>query len=160
MPSKYASDLARFSANPALKIDRAAVRARHPGLSETEMEPIYYREAIDWICAHPIDWLALEARKLFYLIVPAGPSYRVHSTRYVAASVVSYGLVLAVAIAGAMRLRGRWVAGTGLWLLAASSVIVSLVFFPQERFRIPVIDLTLIVLASVAVAGWRTRPSA
>ncbi len=43
----------------------------------------------------------------------------------------------------------------GLWLLFASAVAVALVFFPQERFRIPVIDPTLILCA----AGlWRTAP--
>ena len=32
-----------------------------------------------------------------------------------------------------------------LWLMAASTVAAGLVFFPQERFRIPVIDPALIV---------------
>jgi hypothetical protein len=35
-----------------------------------------------------------------------------------------------------------------MWLLAAAAVATCLVFFPQERFRIPVIDPTLILLAS------------
>jgi hypothetical protein len=35
-----------------------------------------------------------------------------------------------------------------LLLLAASAVLVCLVFFPQERFRIPVIDPALIVCAA------------
>jgi len=38
-----------------------------------------------------------------------------------------------------------------LLLLAASSCLVCLVFFPQERFRIPVVDPTLLVTA----ASWR-----
>ena len=46
------------------------------------MEPIYYREALAWMRAHPIDWIGLELRKVFYLVVPIGPSYRVHSPRY------------------------------------------------------------------------------
>jgi hypothetical protein len=37
-------------------------------------------------------------------------------------------------------------------LLAASSILVGLVFFPQERFRMPVIDPVLIVSAA-ALAG-------
>jgi hypothetical protein len=40
--------------------------------------------------------------------------------------------------------------GWALWLLAASTVIMSLVFFPQERFRIPVVDPTLVI----AAAAW------
>jgi 4-amino-4-deoxy-L-arabinose transferase-like glycosyltransferase len=149
-----------MAANPAIKLDRTALRTRHPGLTETEMEPIYYREALTWMREHPLDWLVLEVRKAFYLVVPAGPSYQVHSVRYMTASIVAYGLVLVFAFAGIGRMRGRWRAAPGLWLLAASSVLVALIFFPQERFRIPVIDPTLIVLASVAVAGWRARLSA
>jgi 4-amino-4-deoxy-L-arabinose transferase-like glycosyltransferase len=71
-----------MAANPALKIANQALRAQYPGRSEEEMEPIYYREAFNWIRAHPLDWLVLEARKLFYLIVPIGPSYTLHSRLY------------------------------------------------------------------------------
>jgi preprotein translocase subunit Sec61beta len=44
-----------------------------------------------------------------------------------------------------------------LYLLAASVVLTSLIFFPQERFRIPVIDPLLIVGAAAAISGV-TRP--
>ena len=40
----------------------------------------------------------------------------------------------------------------GLWLLAGSAIAVCLLFFPQERFRIPVIDPTLIVCAGLFAA--------
>jgi hypothetical protein len=42
-----------------------------------------------------------------------------------------------------------------MWLLAASSVATALVFFPQERFRIPIIDPALILLAAGALARWQ-----
>jgi hypothetical protein len=83
--------------------------------------------------------------------VPIGPSYAVHSSRYVAASAIPYAIVLAGAIVGARRARG----GRGrravepLWLMAASTVLAGLVFFPQERFRLPVIDPALIVTAAL-----------
>ena len=70
---------------------------------------------------------------------------------------VPYAIVLPLAIAGA-----RWpcVAGPSadraLWLLAASAVLVCLVFFPQERFRLPVIDPALVVVASVWVRATRS----
>jgi hypothetical protein len=35
-----------------------------------------------------------------------------------------------------------------MWLLAAAAVATCLVFFPQERFRIPVLDPALILCAS------------
>jgi hypothetical protein len=44
-----------------------------------------------------------------------------------------------------------------LLLLALSVVMTSLVFFPQERFRIPVIDPTVIVCASAVLAGVRRK---
>jgi hypothetical protein len=143
-----------MAANPRLKDANAALRAQHPSLNEEQMEPIYYREALSWIRANPGAWLALEARKLFYLVVPIGPSYTLHSTRYLIASVVSYGALLSLGVFGCLRLGSKRSRTPGLWLLFASAVGVALVFFPQERFRIPVIDPTLIVCA----AGlWRDR---
>ena len=136
-----------LAANPDLKHRQIALRDQHPTLSEEEMEPIYYREALAWIRSHPLDWLTLELRKAYYLVVPTGPSYTLHSTRYYLASVISYVCVLILAIAGAVRLGRGLSAAPGLWLLVASAVAVCFVFFPQERFRIPVIDPALAVLA-------------
>ena len=144
-----------FAANPHLRRDNDALRARHPGLSEEAMEPIYYREALRWIAAHPMDWLVLEARKLFYLVVPIGPSYGLHSTRYHAASVISYGFVLVAALLGLRRIGARAGRTPGLWLLLGSAVAVALVFFPQERFRIPIIDPALVICAGMLWAPAR-----
>jgi len=137
-----------LAANPRLKRENLALRAQHPNLSESQMEPVYYHEALAWIAAHPWRWLALESRKIFYLVVPVGPSYRLHSARYYAGSVISYGLLLPAAVVGFWRMGRRRSQSPGLWLLLASAVLVSLVFFPQERFRIPVIDPVLIVCAA------------
>lgn len=146
-----------MAANPAIKRAHQTLREAHPGLTEEQMEPIYYREAWRWIRSNPLDFLALEVRKLFYLIVPIGPSYTLHSSRYLVASVVSYGLALVLGTAAAWRLRGQgWLSRTpGLWLLLLSSVLVCLIFFPQERFRIPITDPALIVLASALASRHR-----
>jgi hypothetical protein len=80
-----------------------------------------------------------------------------HSTRYLAASVVSYGVVLVLAIAGAASLRGRLRRTPGVWLLAASAVLTCLVFFSQERFRIPIIDPALVVLGGAGLAALADR---
>ncbi|MEZ5319379.1 MAG: hypothetical protein R2752_18405 [Vicinamibacterales bacterium] len=140
-----------LAANPQLKTAQIALRAAHPDLTEEQMEPVYYREALDWIRAHPVAWIRLEFRKLFYFVVPVGPSYFVHSTRYVIASIVPYLLVLPAAVIGAGLLGRRRRLAPGLWLLGASALVMALAFFPQERFRIPVVDPTLIVLAAAAV---------
>jgi hypothetical protein len=118
------------------------------------MEPIYYREALAWMRAHPGAWMSLELRKFFYLIVPIGPSYTLHSSRFLIASVVSYGAVATLAIMGWFRLGAGRRRATGVWLLALASVAVCLIFFPQERFRLPSIDPALVVLAG---AAWTRR---
>jgi 4-amino-4-deoxy-L-arabinose transferase-like glycosyltransferase len=149
-----------LAANPQLKTAQIALRSQHPERTEEQMEPVYYRAAIDWIRAHPVAWLGLELRKLFYFVVPVGPSYFVHSTRYVIASIVPYLLVLPAAITGALLLGARRRRAPGLWLLAASALVMALAFFPQERFRIPVVDPVLIVLAASAIGlRQKTVPS-
>ena len=141
-----------LAANPDLKLAELAFRKAHPGLSPEALEPVYYRDAFGWIAGHPLDWARLLARKAFYSVVPAGPSYAVHSARYRVASVAPYLLVLPFAVAGARRLWPSARRPVSLLLLAASSILVGLVFLPQERFRVPVIDPVLIVSAA-ALAG-------
>jgi len=140
-----------LAANPDLKRAELAFRAAHPTLSPEQLEPLYYRDALAWIRANPGAWLALIARKAFYSVVPLGPSYALHSSRYVAASVIPYALVLAAAIAGVRRTRGAAgrVSAEPLWTMAASTILAGLIFFPQERFRLPVIDPALIVTAAL-----------
>jgi hypothetical protein len=137
-----------LAANPQLKIASQALKNAHPDLTEEQMEPIYYREALAWMRAHPIDWLALEARKMWYLVAPVGPSYRLHSWRYFIASAGTYLLLLPMAVAGAWRLGAARGQLPGLWLLLAAAIVTCLIFFPQERFRIPVIDPVLIICAA------------
>lgn len=149
-----------MAANPAIKLDNQALRARYAHLSEEDLEPIYYREAFNWMRAHPLDWAVLQMRKLFYLVVPIGPSYTLHSPLYFWASVISYGLLLPIALVGVWRMRWDLAVTPGLWLLTGSAVAVCLVFFPQERFRIPVLDPALLILAGTALATWHPRPPA
>ena len=90
----------------------------------------------------------------FYLVVPIGPSYRVHSARYYIASLLSVGLLVPLAALGCWKLGSRRSCMTGMWILAAGAVATCLVFFPQERFRIPVLDPAMILLASGAFMNW------
>ena len=145
-----------MAANPVLKLDNHRLRAEHPGLTEEELEPIFYREALAWIRSNPGRWIGLEFRKLFYTFVPVGPSYTLHSPRYLLLSLASYGAVALLALVALIRTRG-WSTIPGLWALAASSVLTALIFFPQERFRIPIIDPTLVILAGAAVASFAPR---
>ena len=144
-----------MAANMAIKLDNQRLRAEHPGVNEEDLEPVYYGEALTWIREHPADWIALELRKVFYLVVPSGPSYTLHSTRYYVASVASYGTLLILAAYGLTRASLRLAATPGLWVLAASAVVVALIFFPQERFRIPILDPALVILAGAGMSTFR-----
>ena len=148
-----------LAANLPLKEAELAFRAGHPGLTPEQMEPLYYRDAFAWIRREPGKWAVLMVRKAFYTVVPIGPSYALHSTKYVAASVAAYLLVLPAAIVGAWswrRARRNGGSPAPIWLMAAATVLAGLVFFPQERFRIPVIDPALIVAAAL-LAGLRNH---
>jgi 4-amino-4-deoxy-L-arabinose transferase-like glycosyltransferase len=149
-----------LAANPEMKRARNALEASHPGLTAQEMDGIYYREALAFMSTRPLDWLALEAKKLFYTIVPIGPSYLLHSPRYRLGSWIPYALLVPFAIGGVIRLGRR---ASVLWpvlLMAASVVLMSLVFFPQERFRIPVVDPTLVICAACCAASRPARDPA
>jgi 4-amino-4-deoxy-L-arabinose transferase-like glycosyltransferase len=141
-----------LAANPDLKRAELDLRRSHADMTAEALEPVYYREALAWIGRHPLDWIALVGRKAFYTVVPIGPSYALHSARYRLASIVPYLVVLPFGIAGALRLWRAEHRPVALFLLAGSAILMCLVFFPQERFRIPVIDPVLIVSAA-ALAG-------
>jgi 4-amino-4-deoxy-L-arabinose transferase-like glycosyltransferase len=139
-----------LAANPDLKKAELAFRTARPGLTAEQLEGEYYADAFAYIRGNPGAWLKLLARKAFYTIVPAGPSYTLHSTKYLVASVASYVLLLPFAVAGFGRVWRSRSRPTALLLLAASAALTCIVFFPQERFRIPVIDPFLIVCAACA----------
>ena len=141
-----------LAANPDIKRAEIEFREAHPGLTAEELEPLYYRDALRQISERPGWWIGLLVKKLFYTFVPIGPSYTLHSTKYLLATVVPYGLLLPFAVAGLRRLLRRENAATPLLLLAASVVLTALIFFPQERFRIPVLDPSLIIAAAIVFA--------
>jgi 4-amino-4-deoxy-L-arabinose transferase-like glycosyltransferase len=141
-----------LAANPEMKRARIALEAQHAGVSSQDMDAVYYREAFHFIASRPLAWSALLVKKVFYTVVPIGPSYTLHSARYFLGSVISYGLLVPFAVAGFIRLGRRRSILWPLWLLGLSVVIVCLVFFPQERFRIPVIDPLLIICAASCAA--------
>jgi 4-amino-4-deoxy-L-arabinose transferase-like glycosyltransferase len=143
-----------LAANPHLKLRNLEFRARHAGLSEEALEPLYYREALGFIAADPLWWLGLEARKLWYTFMPFGPSYRLHAPRYFWASAVSVLVLLPAAVVGLIK-APPGTPPAALLTLAASSVLVALVFFPQERFRLPVMDPALIAAAALSASRRR-----
>jgi len=138
-----------MAANPAIKISEIAFRRSHQGLTQEELEPLYYREALSYIAAHPVWWTGLLLKKVFYTVVPVGASYALHSPLYRTSSIASSLIVLPLGVLGGVMWWRRPHPPESLFPLALSAVIVCILFFPQERFRIPVIDPALIICVGV-----------
>jgi hypothetical protein len=143
-----------LAANPEIKKAELEFRQAHPGLSAEDLEPLYYRDALAHIAARPGWWLGLLAKKLFYTLIPVGPSYALHSPLYRIGSIVPYLILLPFAARGVRELWRSPRRPTALFLLTGATLLVSLIFFPQERFRVPVLDPMLIL--SAAACGRRT----
>ena len=148
-----------MATNVPLKLAQRAFVAAQGDLGPEALDPHYTREAIGWLTSSPLRIAGLAARKAFYAIVPIGPSYRAHSRAYVVASVVPYVLAFPLALASVLAWRQHARPPVALAVLAASSWMLMLVFFPHERYRLPVIDPVLIILASAFVAR-RAWPAA
>ena len=142
-----------LAANPEIKAAEVAFRQSHPGLSAEQLEPLYYQDAVAHMRDEPGRWATLLLKKAFYTLVPIGPSYTLHSTRYQLGSVAPYAMLVPLAVGGLIVIARRGRPPEYLYLLATSVVLTSLIFFPQERFRIPVIDPFIIVAASAALGG-------
>jgi 4-amino-4-deoxy-L-arabinose transferase-like glycosyltransferase len=142
-----------MAANPAIKRDYLEIVRAHPGASQETLEPIFYREAFKTIAASPGWWMTLLARKFFYLWVPIGRSYTLHSRLHYAVTLGSYLLLLPVALAGLVILARRDAQPWALWLLGLSAVILSVLLISTERYRIPVIDPVLIICAGAWLAS-------
>ena len=147
-----------LAANPAIKRAEVEFRQSHPALTAEQLEPLYYADALRAIRERPAAWSLLLLKKAFYTFVPIGPSYTLHSTRYQLASVAPYAMLAPLAVAGLILMARSGRPPEYLYLLAASVVLTSLIFFPQERFRIPVIDPLVVVAAAVALGGVARAP--
>lgn len=148
-----------LAANPDIKRAEVAFRQARSGLTAEALEPLYYQDALRQIREHPGWWGVLLLKKAFYTFVPIGPSYTLHSPKYLLATVAPYAMLVPLAIAGLVVIARRGQPLHYLYLLAASVVFTSLIFFPQERFRIPVIDPLAVICAAAALsAATREQP--
>jgi 4-amino-4-deoxy-L-arabinose transferase-like glycosyltransferase len=158
--SRLATGEGDLASNAALKLAALDIERANAGATPEALESVFYRAAVRDILDRPLSWVRLIARKAFFAVVPIGPSYTQHSLRFVTMSIGSYLALLPFAAAGAWRLRNRAGQPIALWLLAGASVLVCLVFFPQERFRVPTLDPVLIVCAACLASGASAREAA
>lgn len=138
-----------LAANPAIKTAHVAFKAPLQQIPPEQREPYYYRAAFRSIADHPWEWLTLLPRKAFYTWVPVGPSYTLHSPAYYWATVLTYVPLLILACLGLPALCRSPMPPRALGVLVASYALLCLVTFPHERYRIPVVDPSLCVAASL-----------
>jgi hypothetical protein len=138
-----------LAANPSIKQAHVGFRSALQHLSPEQREPYYVDAAIRAITEHPGRWLVLLARKAFYTWVPVGPSYTLHSAVYYWATVLTYLPLLFLACVGVPALAASPKPPLALGVLLASYVLLCLVTFPHERYRIPVVDPSLCVAAAL-----------
>jgi 4-amino-4-deoxy-L-arabinose transferase-like glycosyltransferase len=137
--------------NPEIKIDYVNFRERYKHLTYEEMEPIYYRRALSYILSHKMWFIALLFKKLFYFFIPIGRSILNASPAHRLISWGSYFPLFALAIFGMIRTRKRWLPLFPIYLLVISSALTCMLYFPQERYRIPTADLVFIILAGYSL---------
>jgi 4-amino-4-deoxy-L-arabinose transferase-like glycosyltransferase len=146
-----------MATNTGVKLAQRAFVAAHPGLGPEALDRVFMRDALGWGADAPLRIGRLVLEKAFFAIVPVGPSYRAHSRAYVVASVVPYLAALPLAVTATLAWRQYQRPPAALLTLAVSAWLLMLVFFPHERYRLPVIDPVLIILASSWLAR-RTWP--
>ncbi len=70
-----------LAANPAVGRANQEFLRQHGGVAAPELDQRYQREAWHYIAQDPLWWGGLLLSKLFFLWVPIGPSYTLHSAR-------------------------------------------------------------------------------
>jgi len=141
-----------MGANPKIKIDYVNLREKYRNLSYEEMEKIYYRLAFSYILSHKRWFLILLAKKIFYFFIPVGPSILKASLHHRLISWLSYFPLFFLAILGALRARRVSTQLLPLYLLIISSAFTCMLYFPQERYRIPTADLGFIIFAGYSLS--------
>ena len=119
---------------------------------ELTRERAFSKQAIDYIKAHPGAFLQTALRKFlrFWNIVPNAADFR--KPLYSLVSALSFGPILLLAIAGAVRMRRQWRELSPLCLIVGYFTFLHVVTVSSLRYRLP-IELILILLATEPLAA-------
>jgi 4-amino-4-deoxy-L-arabinose transferase-like glycosyltransferase len=143
------------ASNPPMAHAYVRLMAEHPDLTAEALEGVFYQEAFAFIRDNPAGWLGLVARKAFWFVVPFGPSYQSRSAWFVASHAVSWLLLLGVSLAAWRAKEVLRPPPLAFTIAAASVVLTCLLFFPLERYRVPLLDPVLIACAGTLASRGR-----
>jgi 4-amino-4-deoxy-L-arabinose transferase-like glycosyltransferase len=141
-----------LAANPQLKAAYKKFLKKHIGYNREELDRMLYKETFTYIKENPFKIVILELKKLFYFWIPVGPSMQIFSFKHKLASYVSYFPCLFLAILGIYISRAHWKKNLLIYLTLLCFTASIMIFYPQERFRIPVVDPCLIIFASITLS--------
>lgn len=127
--------------------ERAAKDAGEP--FEYRLDRRLRRAAIDWAIGHPSTVAALAAVKFarMWNVWPNAHDQRSWAVRLISAA--TYLPVLALAIVGVWRTRGRWWPAALCWLPAVYLTLLHVVFVSSVRYREPAMLGLMVLAASV-----------
>lgn len=140
------------SANPPMAHAYVMLMDNNPDLSAEELERLFYRRAGEFIREQPLAWGWLLVKKAFWFVVPFGPSYQSRSALFFSSHAASWLLLLGGTIAAWGRLRRVRPPPVVLAVVAVSVVLTCVIFFPLERYRVPLLDPVLIACVATLAA--------
>jgi tetratricopeptide (TPR) repeat protein len=149
-------------AGQAQDAERVAEAAVRRDLRASEVSDYFYGQAWAWIAAHPLDALALFARKLLY-VVNATPIALNYSVRYYSgdestllrALVVGPWLLVPLGLAGLVFGVRRRPPGYLVWAAFVPVYAVSVAaFFVSDRYRLPLLVPLCAASGATGVTLW------
>lgn len=140
-----------MAANPQIKEDNKRLRRENSSASPAELERIYYREALKFIKEKPVKFVMLLVKKSFYFWFPVGRSMSLFSWRHQLASHLTYFPILFLSIFGIIYLKKTDNFSMIPILSMIGNMIACVIFFPQERYRVPLVDPFLVMYAAFGV---------
>jgi hypothetical protein len=140
------------ASNPPMAREYVELIQHNASLSAEDLERLFYREAGTFIHEHPLQWVGLVAKKTFWFVVPLGPSYQSRSRLFFASEAASWLALMGLSLAAWTRVRRLRPPPVVLALAAATVVLTCLIFFPLERYRVPLLDPVLIACSGMLVS--------
>ncbi len=128
----------------------AAARSRDPFVRDRADRAL----ALAWMRENPRGFLALAGRKLWNAYAPlARAAVFAHDPLARSVQILSYGAVLAAAVAGLFLSRRRWRRYTLLYLVLASHAAMTVATYGTPRFTLAVVPYLLIFAADALLAA-------
>jgi hypothetical protein len=142
---RYSGD-GDMAVNPEVQRDYREILRVHQGTPAAKKEKYFFIDGLANIVSHPVTWCWIEIRKLVLGLLPFGASVMQTSILHRITGVAFYLAVLAGALIAIRHASSE--ARILLCGIAASYVVMILLFIPQERFRIAMLDPILLLFAA------------